>query len=77
MLRRSWVLHIGDEAQTLWLTARTASSAFSVEIGGVVAVHCYAGCPGGQSRKNVLAVGGAYVLIHHVNKNSQPHHECY
>jgi len=28
-----------------------------------------AGCPGGQSRKNVLAVGGVYVLIHQVNTN--------
>src|SRR6185295_4282444 len=28
-----------------------------VEKGGAVAVHCNAGCPGGQSRKNVLARG--------------------
>jgi hypothetical protein len=40
-----------------------------VEKGGVVAVDYYAGCPGGQSRKNVLAVGGVCVLIHHVNTN--------
>src|SRR4029077_6392175 len=42
-----------------------------VENGGVVAVHCNAGCPGGQSRKNVLARGGVCVLIHHVNANKQ------
>jgi len=41
----------------------------AVEKSGVVAVHYYAGCPVGQSRKNVLAVGGVYVLIHHVNTN--------
>jgi len=35
-----------------------------IEKSGVVAVHYYAGCPGGQSRKNVLARGGRYVLIH-------------
>jgi hypothetical protein len=46
---------------------RALSSA--VEKSGVVAVHYYAGCPDGQSRKNVLAVGGIYVLIHHVNTN--------
>ena len=40
-----------------------------VEKSGVVAVHYYAGCPSGQSRKNVLAVGGVYVLIHQVNAN--------
>jgi hypothetical protein len=45
-----------------------------VEKGGVIAVPCNAGCPGGQSRKNVLARGGGYVLIHHVNANEQPHH---
>jgi hypothetical protein len=28
-----------------------------------------AGCPGGQSRKNVLVVGEGCVLIHHVNAN--------
>jgi hypothetical protein len=31
---------------------------FRVEKSGVVAVHYYAGCLDGQSRKNVLAVGG-------------------
>src|SRR5262245_24724282 len=35
-----------------------------VEKLGVVAVHVNAGCPGGQSRKNVLARGGVCVLIH-------------
>ena len=40
-----------------------------IEKSGVVAVHCYAGCPDGQSRKNVLAVGGVYVLIHKLNTN--------
>jgi hypothetical protein len=35
----------------------------------VVAVHYYAGCPDGQSRKNILARGGVYVLIHQVNTN--------
>ena len=29
----------------------------------------YAGCPGGQSRKNVPARGGVCVLIHQVNAN--------
>jgi hypothetical protein len=43
--------------------------ALRVEKNGVVAVHYYAGCPDGQSRKNVLAVGGVYVLIHQVNTN--------
>src|SRR5215471_9593710 len=38
-----------------------------IEKGGVVAVHVIAGCPGGQSRKNVLARGEVCVLIHHVN----------
>ena len=33
-------------------------------VSGVVAVHRVAGCPGGQSRKNVLARGGVCVLIH-------------
>jgi hypothetical protein len=28
-----------------------------------------AGCPGGQSRKNVLARGGVCVLIYHMNTN--------
>jgi hypothetical protein len=56
-------------AQTLWLTARTASFASRVEKSGVVAVYYYAGCPSGQSRKNVLALGGVYVLIHQVNTN--------
>ena len=37
--------------------------AFRVEKSGVVAVHYCAGCLDGQSRKNVLAVGGLYVLI--------------
>src|SRR5215471_13813821 len=40
-----------------------------IEKGGVVAVHVIAGCPGGQSRKNVLARGEVCVLIHHVNAN--------
>jgi hypothetical protein len=40
-----------------------------VEKGGVVAIHFIAGCPGGQSRKNVLAHGGVCVLIHRVNTN--------
>src|SRR5215467_7161663 len=35
-----------------------------IEKGGVVAVHVIAGCPGGQSRKNVLACGEVCVLIH-------------
>jgi len=43
--------------------------AYWIEKSGVVAVHYYAGCPDGQSRKNVLAVGGVYVLIHQVNTN--------
>jgi hypothetical protein len=30
-----------------------------------------AGCPGGQSRKNVLAHGGIRVLIHRVNTNER------
>ena len=42
---------------------------YRVEKGGVVAVHYYAGCPSGQSRKNVLAVGGGCVLIHQLNAN--------
>jgi hypothetical protein len=53
-------------AQTLWLTARTASPACRVEIGGVVDAHVIAGCPDGQIRKDVLAAGGICVLIHHV-----------
>ena len=40
-----------------------------IEKSVVVAVPVSAGCPDGQSRKNVLAVGGACVLIHHVNTN--------
>jgi transposase len=35
-----------------------------IEKSGVAAVHYDAGCPGGQSRKNVLAHGGVCVLIH-------------
>ncbi len=46
-----------------------SASLSGVEKGGVVAVHFIAGCPGGQSRKNVLAHGGVCVLIHHVNTN--------
>jgi len=42
---------------------------FRVEKSGVVAVHINAGCLDGQSRKNVLALGGVYVLIHQVNAN--------
>ena len=41
---------------------------YKVEKSGVVAVHYYAGCLR-QSRKNALAVGGVYVLIHQVNTN--------
>jgi hypothetical protein len=59
-------------AQTLWLMAPRRSGAMGgsgVEKGGVVAIHFIAGCPGGQSRKNVLAHGGVCVLIHRVNTN--------
>jgi hypothetical protein len=41
----------------------------SVEKGGVIALHYNAGCPGGQSRKNALTVGGVCILIHQVNTN--------
>ena len=58
---------------------RRRSRCFQIEKSGVVAVHVIAGCPGGQSRKNVLAHGGVCVLIHQVtvNTNEQPHHESY
>ncbi|HYL96149.1 MAG TPA: hypothetical protein VET69_10120, partial [Terriglobales bacterium] len=63
-------------AQQSWKTAldlmadgahRVGSS--EIEKSGVVAVPVSAGCPDGQSRKNVLAMGGVGVLIHHVNTN--------
>jgi len=50
---------------------------YRVEKSGVVAVPVSADCPSGQSRKNALARGGVYVLIHHVNTNEQPHHESH
>jgi hypothetical protein len=56
-------------AETLWLTACNHVRSYEIEKSGVVAVHVVAGCPGGQSRKNVLAHGGVCVLIHHVNTN--------
>jgi hypothetical protein len=66
----------GRLGQTLWLTARA-----SLQLKGfekvVVAVHGSAGCPGGQSRKKVLARGGVCVLIHRMNTNKQPHRENY
>ena len=34
--------------------------AFRVEKSGVAAVHYYAGCPDGQSRKNVLWAGYSF-----------------
>ena len=40
-----------------------------VDESGVVAVVVVAGCPGGQCRKNALAIGEAGVLIHQVNSN--------
>ena len=48
-----------------------------VEKSGVIAVHVIAGCPDGQSRKNVLARGGVCVLINQLNTNRQPHHANY
>ena len=53
----------------LMAVARRHSRSLKVEKSGVVAVHYNAGCPDGQSRKNVLAVGEVYVLIHQVNTN--------
>ena len=41
-----------------------SAGGYGVEKAGVVAVHYIAGCPDGQSRTNVPAVGGVGVLIH-------------
>jgi len=60
---------VGDSCIDLMADGAHRVLRFRVEISGVVAVHVIAGCPGGQSRKNVLARGGVYVLIHRMNTN--------
>ena len=51
---------------------RPRRRAFAVEKSGMVAVHFGRGLPGWAEPQELLAAGGGYVLIHHVNANDRP-----